>query len=65
MRVHILRLLAIMLLGAACEKPIDPFDPSYGVVSVTVQPKVATLYVGDSVQLTSAVIMSTTVRLAR
>ena len=55
----VLALVAI-LLGTACEVPVgtDPTNPDFGVSSVTVQPKAATLLVGDSAQMSATVLMS-------
>ena len=52
--------LSAALLGSACEVPVDTgtSNPDFGVVSVAIQPKTATVLVGDSLQLSASVLMS-------
>jgi hypothetical protein len=51
--------LGAVLLGTACEVPVDTgSNPDFGVTSVAVQPKTAAVLVGDSLQLAASVIMS-------
>jgi uncharacterized protein YjdB len=52
--------LGAVLLGTACEVPVNtgPSSPDFGVTSVAIQPKTATVLVGDSLQLSASVIMS-------
>ncbi len=52
--------LSAVLIGTACEVPVDTgsSNPDFGVTSVAVQPKTATVVVGDSLPLSASVIMS-------
>ena len=52
--------LGAVLLSTACEVPVNtgPSSPDFGVTSVAIQPKTATVLVGDSLQLSASVIMS-------
>jgi Bacterial Ig-like domain (group 2)/Fibronectin type III domain len=52
--------LGAALLGTACQVPVDTgsSNTNVGVVSVAVQPKIASLLVGDSLQLSASVLMS-------
>src|SRR2546430_13953441 len=52
--------LGAVLIGTACEVPVDTgsSNPDFGVTSVAVQPRPATVVVGDSLQLSASVIMS-------
>src|SRR5256885_2373574 len=52
--------LGAVLIGTACEVPVDTgsSNPDFGVTSVAVQPRTATVVVGDSLQLSASVIMS-------
>src|SRR3989440_89564 len=60
--MHFQRSLALgaVLLGSACEVPVDTgaSNPDFGVTSVAVQPQSASVLVGDSLQLSASVIMS-------
>src|SRR5256714_155238 len=60
--MHLRRFAALgaVLLGTACEVPVDTgsSDPDFGVLSVGIQPKTAAVLVGDSLQLSASVIMS-------
>ncbi len=60
--MHVRSFLALgaVLLGVACEIPVDTgsSNPEFGVVSVAILPKIASVLVGDSLQLTASVIMS-------
>src|SRR2546421_89815 len=60
--MHFQRSLALgaVLLGSACEVPVDTgaSNPDCGVTSVAVQPQSASVLVGDSLQLSASVIMS-------
>jgi len=59
MRARISTTLAAVLCGAACETPVDSGGAAdLGVVSVTVQPRVSTVRVQDSVQLSATIVMS-------
>src|SRR5256885_15085545 len=50
--------LGAVLVGTACEVPVSSVAPTLAVGSVAVQPKTATLLVGDSVRLSANVAMS-------
>ena len=52
--------LGAVLLGSACQVPVDTgtSNPDFGVVSVAIQPKTASVLVGDSLQLSASVLMS-------
>ena len=52
--------LSAVLIGTACAVPVDTgsSNPDFGVTSVAVQPKTATVVVGDSLQLSASVLMS-------
>jgi len=52
--------LSAVLIGTACAVPVDTgsSNPDFGVTSVAVQPKTATVVVGDSLPLSASVIMS-------
>ncbi len=60
--MYVRRFLALgaVLIGTACEVPVDTgtSNPDFGVTSVAVQPHSATVLVGDSLQLSASVIMS-------
>ncbi len=60
--MHVRRFLALgaVVLGSACEIPVDTSssNPDFGVVSVAILPKIASMLVGDSLQLSASVIMS-------
>ncbi|HMC18304.1 MAG TPA: Ig-like domain-containing protein, partial [Gemmatimonadales bacterium] len=52
--------LGALLLSVACEVPVDTngSNPDFGVTSVAIQPKTASVLVGDSLQLSASVVMS-------
>src|SRR5437763_1511981 len=52
--------LGALLLSVACEVPVDTSgsNPDVGVTSVAIQPKTASVLVGDSLQLSASVVMS-------
>jgi hypothetical protein len=51
--------LAAVLVGTACEVPVaTKSNPLVEIVSVAVQPKTATLLIGDSLQLSASVALS-------
>src|SRR5439155_1733115 len=52
--------LGALLLSVACEIPVDTSggNADFGVTSVGIQPKTASVLVGDSLQLSASVIMS-------
>ena len=52
--------LGALLLSVACEVPVDTSgsNPDFGVTSVAIQPKIASVLVGDSLQLSASVVMS-------
>src|SRR2546421_254369 len=52
--------LSAVLIGTAGEVPLDTgsSNPDFGVTSVAVQPRTATVLVGDSMQLSASVLMS-------
>src|SRR5256885_16072320 len=50
--------LGAVLVGTACEVPVSSVAPTLAVGSVAVQPRTATLLVGDSVRLSASVAMS-------
>ncbi|HEY6156194.1 MAG TPA: Ig-like domain-containing protein [Gemmatimonadales bacterium] len=60
--MYVRKLLALgaVLLSVACEIPVDTSgsNPDFGVTSVAIQPKTASVLVGDSLQLSASVIMS-------
>jgi uncharacterized protein YjdB len=60
--MYVRRFLALgaVLLGVACEIPVDTgaSNPDFGVTSVAIQPKTAAVLVGDSLQLSASVVMS-------
>src|SRR5256884_324303 len=60
--MHVRSYLALgaVLISTACEVPVDTgsSNPDFGVTSVAVQPRTATVVVGDSLQLSASVIMS-------
>ena len=60
MYVRTLLALGAVLLGMACEIPVDTnsSNPDFGVTSVAIQPKTAAVLVGDSLQLSASVVMS-------
>src|SRR5207249_9316613 len=52
--------LGALLLSVACEVPVDTSgsNPDFGVTSAAIQPKTASVLVGDSLQLSASVVMS-------
>jgi len=50
--------LGAVLVVAACEVPVSSGDPSLDVLSVAIQPKTASVLVGDSMRLSASIVMS-------
>jgi len=50
--------LGAVLVVAACEVPVSSGDPSLDVLSVAIQPKIATVLIGDSLRLSASIVMS-------
>ena len=60
MYVRKLWALGAVLVGTACEVPVDTGSnpPDLGVVAIAIQPKTVAVVVGDSLQLSGSVLMS-------
>lgn len=50
--------LGTVLIVTACEVPVSAGDPSADVLSVAIQPKTATVLLGDSLRLSASIVMS-------